>query len=173
VRRLATLVVLSSLVVSPAAAAMMKAATVEAGARSSEAVIRGVVERLAPRYSDDGSAIVTDVTIAVTSAWKGKHADGERVVVTIPGGEIGGYGEVNDGAPEFTEGEEVVVFLNRRGPRWHVNGRAMGKFHVEAGVAAPGAGQVEILPGAGKPQAEAWIGPMTVDELERRVRASR
>lgn len=155
---------------APAAGAVFRETSVEEAARTSDAVVRGRVERRAPRLTPDGRRIVTDVEIAVASAWKG--ATGERVVVTVPGGELDGEGEWVDAAPTFTEGEEVVVFLARRGAGFRVNGLALGKYRVVGGRAVPGLEAIAWAPGRVGP-GEAKIAAMDVAELERRVRAAR
>lgn len=154
----------------PAAAAQFRSATVEEATRSSDAVVRGTVERRVSRYTDGGSRIETDVEIAVASAWKGEP--GARVVVTVPGGEIGEVGMWVDGAPVLDDGEEVVLFLFRRGDRWHVNGLALGKFRVagaDARPQVPPEGMVRAPIRAG----ELALQPLSVSELERRVKATR
>jgi hypothetical protein len=166
-RALALLLVLAAL---PAAAAQFRSVTVEEAARSSEAVVRGRVERRASRYADGGVRIVTDVEISVTGAWKG--SPGARVVVTVPGGEVGEVGMWVDAAPVLVEGEEVVLFLVRRGAEWVVNGHALGTFHVEAAEARPQVPPEELVPAPIR-AGELAIQPLTVAELERRVRAAR
>ena len=166
-RALALLLALAAL---PAAAAQFRSASVEEAARSSDAVVRGRVEHRASRFLEDGNRIVTDVEIAVSSTWKGNP--GARVVVTVPGGVVGDVGMWVDAAPVLDDGEEVVLFLSRRGPRWHVNGLALGKFGVagaDARPQVPPEGMVRSAIRAG----ELTIQPLPVAELERRVRAAR
>ncbi len=165
------LVLSLALAALPAAAAQFRSATVEEATRSSEAVIHGTVDRRVSRYTDGGSRIETDVEIAVAGTWKGKHS--ARVVVTVPGGEVGEVGMWVDAAPVLVEGEEVVLFLHRRGDRWHVNGLALGKFHVEGGaIARPQVAPEEMIPSAVR-AGELALQPLSVAELERRVKATR
>ena len=154
----------------PARAALFAATTVEETARSSDAVVRGTVRSARGRLTADGRRVVTDVEIAVASAWKG--APGEVVRVVVPGGATPGLAMSVDGAPTFDVGEEVVVFLARIGGAWRVMGHALGKYRVEAGEARPAFHAADVLQGA--PAAgERAAGPMPVDELERRVRGAR
>ncbi len=164
------LVLSLALMALPAAAAQFRSATVEEATRTSDAVVRGRVEQRTSRYLEDGSRIVTDVEIAVASAWKGDP--GARVVVTVPGGVVGDVGMWVDAAPVLEQGEEVVLFLARRGPRWHVNGLALGKFRVAGPDARPQVPPEEMVRAATRP-GELPIGSMAVGELERRVRAVR
>jgi hypothetical protein len=154
----------------PARAATFVATSVEEAARSSEAVVRGRVLSLASRLTPDGRRVVTDVVIAVDSAWKG--APGPKVTVVVPGGTTPTLGMIVDAAPTFAPGEEVVVFLGRRGASWTVAGLAQGKYHVAGASAAPGIHGAQVLPRA-LPSGERASGPMPVAELERRVRSAR
>ncbi|WP_242393709.1 hypothetical protein [Anaeromyxobacter oryzisoli] len=170
-RPLAAILVLLALCSAvPAAAALFRAASVEEAARSSDAVARGTVVRMASRYAPGSGRIVTDVEIAVSSAWKG--SPGERVTVTVPGGQVGGVGQYVDAAPVFAVGEEVVVFLARRPGAWLVNGLAMGKWTI-AGASATPAVHAEDQRYRPLAAGEAPIAPMATAELERRVREAR
>lgn len=159
------------LVPSAARPSTFLATSVEETARDADAVVRGKVLRTSSRWV--GGRIVTDAEIAVASAWKG--APGERVVVTVPGGTVGDVAQRVDAAPTFTQGEEVVVFASRarRGTGWRVGHAALGKYRVEeGGRVRPGAAGARFEPRA-LPAGERLVEEMTVDELERRVRAAR
>jgi hypothetical protein len=165
-RALALAVLLAS---AKAAAATFVVPSVEELARSSDAVVRGRVVDLASR-AVGGGRIVTEVEVSVASAWKGAPDATLRFVV--PGGSAGGLVLRVDSAPAFEPGEEVVLFLSRSGATWHVSGQALGKFGVVGSEARPGLGDARVLPR--RPAAgERLVGPMAVDELERRVRAAR
>jgi hypothetical protein len=154
---------------APAAAAVFVAMSVEEMARGADAVVRGVVVGREARLTADGR-IVTDVDIAVSSAWKGDP--GAVVRVAVPGGSLGWIALAVDAAATFDDGEEVVVFLARRGRAWAVSGHALGKFAVDGQEARPALREARVLPralGAG----ERLVGPMPVAELERRVRSAR
>jgi hypothetical protein len=166
-RALALGLVLAAL---PAAAAVFRSITVEEGARTSDAVVRGRVEQRTSRFSKDRSTIVTDVVVSVASAWKGDP--GARVTVTVPGGEVGDQGIWVDGAPTFAAGEEVVVFLARRGAGWNVNGLALGKYRVEGERVHPELGNARVVASPVR-AGEALVAEMSVAELEARVRAAK
>jgi hypothetical protein len=159
----------SLLAATPAAATTFLAASVEEIARSSEAVVRGRVVATAARATDDGR-IVTDVDVAVASAWKGATEDTVRLVV--PGGSLGWIALRVEGAPTFEPGEEVVVFAGREGRAWRVNGYALGKYRVVRGEARPALSGATVRPRA-LSAGERGVGPMPVAELERRVRGAR
>jgi hypothetical protein len=154
----------------PAAAALFAATSVEEAARSSDAVVRGTVVSARGRVTAGGRRVVTDVDIAVSSAWKG--TPGETVRVVVPGGSTAALGMHVDGAPSFQEGEEVVVFLGRAGPSWQVMGLAAGKYRVVGTDARPAFAPEDVRPRA-LAAGERAAGPMPLVELERRVRAAR
>jgi hypothetical protein len=78
-------------------------------ARSAAAVAYGRVVDVRARVASDTRRIERQVTVAVIEYYKGDL--GRTVTLSIPGGRVGYYRTVMPGAPEFTEGEEVVVFL--------------------------------------------------------------
>jgi len=154
-----------------ASAATFYQTSVEALARTSDAVVRARVLRTASRLTRDGR-IVTEVELAVDEAWKG--APGRSLRLLVPGGRVGRLAMTVDAAPGFEVGEEVVVFAARRGSAWHVNGHALGKYRIERsdGRAAASLGGARVLPrrlAAG----ERAVESMGVAELERRVRSAR
>ena len=56
---------------------------------------------------------------------------GEHVTVRVPGGQIGRYRTVFVGAPEFREGDEVVLFLKQAGRSDpYIIGLSQGAFRV-------------------------------------------
>ena len=150
-------------------AAIADRASVEALARTSDAVVRGRVERRVSRMV--GNRIVTDVEVRARGVWRG--AAPQVVKVTVPGGEVGDLGQRVDGMATFSDGEEVVVFVAHASDgSWRVNGAAQGKFTVEGAQARPDLTKVTFARNelrAGERAAE----PMTVAELERRVKEAR
>jgi hypothetical protein len=153
----------------PALATAAERVSVEALARASDAVVRGRVERRASRRV--GPRIYTDVEVRAADVWRGGAPAVVKVVV--PGGVVDGIGQRVDGAPSFTPGEEVVVFLSAglRG-EFRVNGLAQGKFRVEAGLVRPDLSGTVFLGGEAA-RGERIVEAMSVDELERRVREAR
>lgn len=97
--------------------------------RQSDAVVLGQVTRVESRFTSDRQRIVTDTEIAVSQAVKGEVQ--KTIVVMQPGGEVGDVGQKVAGVALFTPGEEVVVFLERRGERYFVVGLGQGKYKVQ------------------------------------------
>lgn len=169
-RRALALAVLLAVAASARAATFM-ATSVEELARTSEVVVRGRVLDVASRETASGR-IVTEVELAVDSAWKGAPAATVRLLV--PGGQLGHVALKVDAAPAFAPGDEVVLFLSRAGPALHVNGLALGTFRVAGDEARPevGGGRAVVLPRA-LSAGEREVSAMPLAELERRVRAAR
>lgn len=114
----------------PAGATTMLRADLPELAQSSDTIVHGTVRRMESRWSGDGRKIVTDVEIQVTETLKGQA--GDTVVVTQPGGQVGDIGQVVSGLASFSQGEEVVVFLERRGASsFRVTAMAQGKYQVQ------------------------------------------
>jgi hypothetical protein len=83
-----------------------------------------------------GPRIVTQVTIVLEETVKGRVLS-DRMILTSPGGQLGDRSVHVYGAPEFTLGEEVLVFARRAGDGTvHANGLALGKYGIERDGAA-------------------------------------
>jgi hypothetical protein len=163
------LAVLSLWVAFPATGAVAPEVSVEALAREADAVVRGTVTSVTPRWAPDGRHIRTRVSLRRLSTWRGSPP--AELAVDVPGGTVGDVAQVVSGAPSFQNGEEVVVFLRTAGAgRWRVLGLALGKFRVEAGNAVPQLAGLR-LERAPLRSSQRRIEAMPVDELERRVRA--
>jgi hypothetical protein len=147
----------------------VRGASVEALARGSDLVVRGLVERRTSRWSVDSRRIFTFVEVRPTCAWKGRATG--PVTVLVPGGVVGRIGQRVDGAPAMEEGEEVVLFLKQaEASTWRVEGLAQGKFRVDGLVARPELSGTVVLPGPPPGADERLAEPMALEELERRVR---
>jgi hypothetical protein len=97
----------------------------------SQIIVYGRVSDVRPEWSIDRSRIDTIVSIDAASYLKG--GPGDTVTFRVPGGQIGRYRNVVVGAPEFREGEEVVLFLSAAGPSIaHVFGLSQGVYRVRS-----------------------------------------
>lgn len=127
---------LALLLALPALATTLLRLDLDTLTRDADAVVRGRVVRTESRWTGDGMRIVTDVEVEVAEALKG--APGARVTLTQPGGVVGDIGQLAQGVAAFTSGEEVVLFLERRGggpaAHYRLRGMAQGKFRVERGA---------------------------------------
>ncbi|MGQ0505277.1 MAG: hypothetical protein ACT4TC_08130 [Myxococcaceae bacterium] len=124
-----TLLCLVALITSPSFATTMLRADLTSLTNSSDMVVRGTVRRIEPRWSGDKLRIVTDVELQVEEVLKGQSR--RSLVIVNLGGVIGDIGQKVPGTPEFSEGEEVIVFLEARGDRFRVSGMSQGKYKVE------------------------------------------
>src|SRR5437764_7076931 len=82
--------------------------------RDARAIVRGRVMALDARWTEDRQTVETIVTLEVESYLKG--ALGQTLQFRTPGGELGRFRSIMVGAPEFSTGERVVVFLGAIGP---------------------------------------------------------
>ena len=98
--------------------------------RASDLVVRGTVVRVEPRWTEDKRRIITDSEILISEVLKG-NATGKTVVAMQPGGVLGDVGQMVHGTAKFALGDEVVVFLEKRGDRAFVVGLAQGRFLVD------------------------------------------
>src|SRR6476469_2898411 len=115
---------------TPALATTMLKQDLPELSKAADVVVRGRVTRVQSRWTDDHRRIVTDIDIAVSEAMKG--SPGGTVTIVQPGGVVGDIGQRVDGMAEFKEGEECVVFLERRGQKvFSVVGLSQGKLNVE------------------------------------------
>jgi hypothetical protein len=114
----------------PAFATTLIAMDVPALTKAADVVVRGTVVRVEPRWTMDGARIVTDAEILVAQTYKG-NVTAKTVVAMQPGGVIGDVGQKVHGVATFALGDEVVVFLERRGDRFTVSGLAQGRLYVD------------------------------------------
>jgi hypothetical protein len=93
-----------------------------------EVVVRGRLEGLPSGI--DGFSVYT---LSVDEAYRGSAASGQ-IHIFVPGMPPGddGSGFVVSGAPRFTPGESVVLFLRSRAGGFVVQDLAMGAFHERA-----------------------------------------
>jgi hypothetical protein len=175
---LSTLLTAALLFGLPTAATTMLRIELSELAQTADTVVHGTVRRMESRWSGDRTRIVTDVEIQVSETLKGQA--GSTVVVIQPGGRVGDIGQVVHGLASFTEGEEVVVFLERRGASaFRVTGMAQGKYQVRRSadersvLAVPeNTGDTLLLdPATRQPTATAQR-TLTLDELKAAIKTA-
>ena len=119
-------------------------ATFEELVRESASVVHGRVRAVHAAWTADRRTIQSTVTLDVIDAFKGTSTDTATFVV--PGGEAGGRILVVPGAPVFTAGDEVVVFLQGHAPAMpQPVGLSLGVYRVSA-FAASGTSMVVPSP---------------------------
>lgn len=143
--------------------------------RASELVVRGTVVRVEPRWTEDKRRIITDSEILVSEVLKG-NLTGKTVVVMQPGGVLGDVGQMVHGTAKFSLGDEVVVFLEKRGERAFVVGLAQGRFLVDRSGPTPmvkgGEDDLFLVDAKTHQPVEAPSQPMTLAGLVSSVRES-
>jgi hypothetical protein len=148
---------------------------------NSDLVVRATVARASSRWAADRLRIVTLVELQVAETYQGAPAS--TVQVLQPGGVVGDVGQSICGTASFSEGEEVVVFLEANpGGKFLVTGMAQGKFRVErstdgrAVFAVPelevDARLVDPATGQSSPAASQARVPLKLDELVKQIRVA-
>src|SRR5437868_4285563 len=79
-------------------------------------IVHGQVVGVRAGWVDGRRSVETFVTVAASDYLKGNL--GDSITFRVPGGQIGRYRTVFVGAPEFKEGDEVVLFLKHAGPSY-------------------------------------------------------
>jgi hypothetical protein len=94
-------------------------------------IVHGRVTDVRSAFVDGRRSVETFVTVAADEYLKGDL--GEHITFRVPGGEIGRYRTVFVGAPGFTRGDEVVLFLRtQRGALPFIVGLSQGAYRVVA-----------------------------------------
>ena len=146
--------------------------------REAATIVRGRVVTADGRWTADHRSIETLVTLDVDSYLKGER-QATAVQFTVPGGRVGRLHSIFVGAPQFSAGDRVIVFLGSRPPAMlHVLGLSQGVFRV---VPAAGGGWLVTPPpilATGSTTAPIVRGdvsrrPMPLDAFEREVQALR
>jgi hypothetical protein len=144
-------------------------------ARDARAIPRGRVVAVEGRWTDDRRTIETLVTLEVEEYLKG--ALGDTLQFRVPGGELGRFRRVVVGAPEFSIGQRVILFLGASGPMVpYVLGLNQGVYRIAS--SADGTGWI-VTPPALLPSAaggrivrgDTARRPLELADFESRVRA--
>ena len=117
----------------PAARATVYAPMDEATLTSESAsIVTGTVTANVARKTEH--RLVTDTTIAVDRVFKGA-IDGMTVTVTTPGGTIGDERAVVFGAPQFTQGDRVLLYLQPGASNEvRTTALALGAYRLETAI---------------------------------------
>ncbi len=95
--------------VGPASATTFLPQDMGAMSKGSAEIVRANVLSVESRWNEDYSNIETDVYLAVSDTYKGRAAG--NIVVTVPGGRVDDIVAHVVGAPRFSPGEDVLLFL--------------------------------------------------------------
>jgi hypothetical protein len=127
--RIVLITIVLSLVCSAARATVFVSADLSELSRDAVAIVRGHVVAVDPQWKDGRKGIETIVSLETETYLKGSL--GEVVQFRVPGGSLGRFRSLVVGAPQFTVGQRVIVFLGSRGPTVpYVLGLSQGVFRV-------------------------------------------
>lgn len=140
------------LLAAPARATVLIPASLEELARDARVIARGQVVAVEGRWTDDRRTIETLVSLEAETYMKGQM--GTIVQFRVPGGTLGRYRNIVIGAPQFSVGQRVVVFLGATGPQVpFILGLNQGVYRVSVTEA----GEVMVSP---PPIMPGVIGPV-------------
>lgn len=135
-------------------------------------IVHGRVVSVDSHLAGPQRVIESVVTLAVVQSLKGAAA--ATVAFRVPNGQVGRFRRVLVGAPEFSEGDEVVVFLQGRPPALpSVFGLNQGLYRVRRDAAARA---MVLPPRRAAPDGRVVRGdparaPLPIDAFAREVRA--
>lgn len=131
---------------------------------ASAAVVYARVADVRGQWTEGRRGIESLVTVDVLAPFKG--APGERLTFAVAGGQAGRYINLLPGAPKFTAGDLVVVFLTSRGPQMPIaTGFSQGIYRVSRD---PSSGAMVVAPPRDDPQRRA----LKLAEFQQRVHAA-
>lgn len=147
-------------IASSVSATVLLPADLQTVVTESGVIVHGRVVDVRSAVTAPPHGIETFVTVAVVDAFKGNP--GPSVTFRVPNGQVGRYRRVVVGAPEFAEGDEVVVFLRGQAPAIPaLVGLSQGVYRVARQTGAPAV----VMRGA---QAR---GPMPLETFAREIDA--
>jgi hypothetical protein len=127
-------------------------------ADNSALVLSGKVVGMDSYWNEEHTKIFTRTTILVDETYKGEHSP--RVELIQLGGVVGNVKVTVEGALQWREGEEVLLFLEPYGiaSQYQVAGLSQGRFEIERDpetgrrfVRRPAFAGVELLKSDGGP----------------------
>jgi hypothetical protein len=121
----------------------------------SQLIVHGRVIDVRAQMTAGRRTIQSLVTVAVVDAIKGAPAG--EITFVVPGGQIGRYRRLVVGAPEFTAGPAVLLFLTARPPELPM------PFGISQGVYRVSGGTV---------RADSLRHPLAVADFVRQVRSA-
>jgi hypothetical protein len=94
-----------------------------------DVIIRGQVETITTRQASDRRPISTMIQISVERQFKGLKVS--TVTIEQPGGSQGDVTLGVPGSPEFSPGENVILFIGRSRGAFKIVGGKQGKFTIK------------------------------------------
>jgi len=175
-RRAAVVLLVLALHVARSEATVLLSADLGDLTREAFTIARGRIAAVDAQWTDDRRTVETLVTLEVDTYLKGPL--GSTLQFKVPGGALGRYRRIFVGAPEFSVGDRVVLFLGAHGPSVpYIVGLSQGVFRL---VPAADGSQWLVTPPPVFPAARTAAavvrgdvsrGPMPLAEFEEQVRA--
>lgn len=129
-RALIGVLFLTSLISASSHATQILPRTPDQLADSSQSVVRGTVVQERSFWNESGTRILTEIEIEVQESYKGSAP--QRVRILQMGGVVGTTRMTVAGALSWSQGEDVLVFLETSLPgNYRVAGFTQGKYEVE------------------------------------------
>ena len=120
---------------SPAFATVLVPADLATIVSEAGIIVHGRVVDVRSALTGPRRTIESFITVEVIESLKGDP--GATVTFRVPNGQVGRYRRILVGAPEFVEGEEVVLFLQGRAPAMPTPvGLSQGVYRVRRAGAA-------------------------------------
>ena len=98
--------------------------------RTSDLIIQGTILSNHSEWNDEKDLIYTFYRIQINDIYKGS-VSGDVVTVRQLGGRIGDSEMILNGAPGLREGEDVLLFLMKKGSFYVIHSIALGKFSLQ------------------------------------------
>jgi len=95
-----------------AAFAQLTSSEIESMSRNADLIVTGKVSDQTSGWNENKTRIYTQATIQVEEYLKGNN-NGNSLVISYPGGEVGEIGELYSHMPRFEDNEEILVFLKK------------------------------------------------------------
>jgi len=96
---------------------------------NADLIVTGKVTTNKSNWNLNKTRIYTEATLNVDEYLKGQNS-GNSVVVTYPGGEVNGVGELYTHMPKFADNEDVLVFLKKDENGYKVFDGEEGKIRI-------------------------------------------
>jgi hypothetical protein len=96
---------------------------------NADIIVTGKVSGNKSSWNNNKTRIFTEATLNVDEYLKGNNS-GSSVVITYPGGEVNGVGELYTHMPKFEDNENVLVFLKKDEKGYKVFDGEEGKIKI-------------------------------------------
>jgi hypothetical protein len=115
---------------TPARATVVRQLSLEELTLGADAIVHGRVVRTGTQGAARGNPMPFSVARIEVIEWIAGDDPQPAIVVREPGARWAGRAVTMGGVPRYREGDEVLVFLARRGPHYRTYGLAQGAFFI-------------------------------------------